>query len=1083
MKKKLLTFGMMCWLCLVCQYTYAQLGDFNFSVTTTDETCAGNGSISMTVSGTTPNATIVYLLYRYPDTGTPIAQTSANSFNNLSSGNYLVVARQTLGNEQNTQNADATINDLTTTLNFEIAQAFAGNCDAADLVVNVLNGNAASYEILSGPVTAPEQPSNVFEDMPPGTYVVRVYDDCNNALTKTYTILLENFEFNLGMVTLPSVYDNCTEATISNTLIPEEEEGVLAYPISVEYIITPPDGSPVINLSHTYNSGPESELVVSELIQLYGNQEFYVQVIAQDVCGNIESVVNEVDPNPNINAYTSPGECGVDLNVQITHFLPPLTFQFTQSPSGFDPEAYNGNHPGPFPGPVVVFHNDTMGVPYGEYTLVVTDACGRTRTHSFELEEEPIEPEVSATNGGCDPEFGTLTASIPDRDIMMATFTSVPSDYPGTAPVDISEHIDNGTLIVQNLPQGSYELELIDNCGNTYIEQFTIPAFSEQPLSVTTTPNCTTETGTLRIGSPYGKLVSVMIITAPAAFAQSLPYDYSANILPIGVFYAGEMPEGTYTIELIDNCGNEFEMTTTVSSYQSNPTIYDLQRNCGSFNIGIDDPDESVWDQTYWFQRFFPDTNTWGHPYTGAGYTEGTMPNSTNAIQIQDEETIFNIFLTGQFRLIKAFQPFNNPTPNQRCYDVFAEFEVSSELVINDVYNLNCEGATGPSDILVDVTGVEPYSFSIVSPITIDNGNNNIFTNLSPGTYEIRVEDVCGSIATTIVNLEDLLPVVNIFTPSDMVMCSEEGNTQATFDLSEQNEDILNGQNPNNYTVTYHLNQQDADTGNNPQPEIFGNSVSPQTIYARVIHNTLNVCYATTSFQLIVGDYPLLGPDETTSVCDGTIVTLSTTAGYDSYVWSTGATTPSINVDTAGNYTVTVSNNYSDFSCEATQTFTVLMSGIATIDNVIVEDFLPYGNALTVQASGPGDYEYSIDGINYQPENFFTNLSVGEYTVYVRDRNECGVVTETVYVMDYMKFFTPNGDTFNEHWQVLGSEYEPNMEIIIFDRYGKLLTAFKGEDIGWDGTYNGHNMPTNDYWFVITRTDGRTYTGHFTLKR
>jgi len=1082
MKKKHLTYCAVCWLLLVCQYSFAQLADFNFSVTVTDETCDGNGSISMTVSGTTPNSTIVYLLYRYPDITTPIAQTTANSFNNLNSGDYLVVARQTLDNEQNTQSADATINDLTTTLDFEISQSFEGNCDAANLIVNVLNGNAASYEILSGPVSIAPQTSPVFEDLPPGTYVVRVNDNCNNALSKTYTILLDDFTFSLGAITLPVIYDNCDEATISNTLT-TTNNGILAYPITMAYVINPPDGSPAISFSQTYANGPESELEVSELVQLYGNQEFSVQITAQDVCGNTEILNTIVNPNPILVAYPSPSECGIDLNVQVSQFLPPLTFQFIQSPNGFDPETYNSSYPGPFSGPLVTFHNTAIGVPYGNYTLMVTDACGRMRTHDFELEEEPIDPEITASNGGCDPEFGTLTASIPDREIVAATFTMVPPIYTGTPPVNLSGFIDNGILLVDGLPQGLYEIELIDQCGNSYLEQFSIPAFSEEPLSITTTPNCTTPSGTLRIASPYGNLESVTVLSAPASFTQGVPFDYSANILPIGIFYVGQLPEGSYTLELTDICGNEFLISPYISSYESNPSIYELERNCGSFNIGIMDTDESVWDQTYWFQRFFPNTNSWGHPFTGASYIEGTMPNSTNAVQIQNEETVFNIFLTGQFRLIKAFQPFNNSTTNQRCYDVFAEFEVASELLINGVYNLNCEGATGPSDVLVDVTGVPPYNFSIVSPVLIYNGTDNIFTNLNPGTYELRVEDVCGSIATTIINLEDLLPVVNIFRPADLVMCSEEGNRQATFDLSQQNEGILNGQNPNNFTISYHLNQQDADTGNNPQPESFMNSSSPQTIFVRVIHNTLDVCYATTSFQLIVGDYPMLGPDETLIVCEGNTITLSAIAGYDSYIWSNGETTNTVAVNTAGSYTVTAINTYNDFTCESSQTFTVLMSGTATIEEIIVEDFLPIGNSITVVASGFGDYEFSLDGTNFQPENQFNNLEIGEYTVYVRDRNNCGVVTENVYVMNYMKFFTPNGDNFNEYWQVLGAEYEPDMSIIIFDRFGKLLTAFKGDDLGWDGTYNGYNMPTNDYWFVINRTDGRTYTGHFTLKR
>src|SRR5205807_2305981 len=45
-----------------------------------------------------------------------------------------------------------------------------------------------------------------------------------------------------------------------------------------------------------------------------------------------------------------------------------------------------------------------------------------------------------------------------------------------------------------------------------------------------------------------------------------------------------------------------------------------------------------------------------------------------------------------------------------------------------------------------------------------------------------------------------------------------------------------------------------------------------------------------------------------TNFCAGGSVTLSAPAGLSSYAWSNGATTQSINVTTAGNYSVTVTN-------------------------------------------------------------------------------------------------------------------------------------------------------------------------------
>ncbi|WP_336246339.1 T9SS type B sorting domain-containing protein [Mangrovimonas futianensis] len=55
--------------------------------------------------------------------------------------------------------------------------------------------------------------------------------------------------------------------------------------------------------------------------------------------------------------------------------------------------------------------------------------------------------------------------------------------------------------------------------------------------------------------------------------------------------------------------------------------------------------------------------------------------------------------------------------------------------------------------------------------------------------------------------------------------------------------------------------------------------------------------------------------------------------------------------------------------------------------------------------------------------------------------------------------------------------------MLIFNRYGKLITKIDPLGMGWDGTLNGEPLPTDDYWFFITLQDGRIFKSHFTLKR
>jgi gliding motility-associated-like protein len=108
--------------------------------------------------------------------------------------------------------------------------------------------------------------------------------------------------------------------------------------------------------------------------------------------------------------------------------------------------------------------------------------------------------------------------------------------------------------------------------------------------------------------------------------------------------------------------------------------------------------------------------------------------------------------------------------------------------------------------------------------------------------------------------------------------------------------------------------------------------------------------------------------------------------------------------------------------------------------------------------------------------------------VSVRDVNGCGVTTYELIVIDYPAYFTPNGDGYNDSWNVGALSGQLASKIYIFDRYGKLLKQISPAGEGWDGTYNGQKMPTTDYWFLMEYNDFNTgeprqLRSHFALKR
>jgi gliding motility-associated-like protein len=82
------------------------------------------------------------------------------------------------------------------------------------------------------------------------------------------------------------------------------------------------------------------------------------------------------------------------------------------------------------------------------------------------------------------------------------------------------------------------------------------------------------------------------------------------------------------------------------------------------------------------------------------------------------------------------------------------------------------------------------------------------------------------------------------------------------------------------------------------------------------------------------------------------------------------------------------------------------------------------------------------------------------------------------------KFFTPNGDTYNDTWEIEYFRINPDATVEIFDRFGVRIISYRGHERGWDGTYRGNPVKSDSYWYVITFDDGSApKTGYVTVVR
>lgn len=275
----------------------------------------------------------------------------------------------------------------------------------------------------------------------------------------------------------------------------------------------------------------------------------------------------------------------------------------------------------------------------------------------------------------------------------------------------------------------------------------------------------------------------------------------------------------------------------------------------------------------------------------------------------------------------------------------------------------------------------------------------------------------------------------------------------------------------------------------------FTLTTTSTTLYARLSEG--NLCLGIEAIDLIVNSSPVPAMEETYVLCtDSGAALLEGPGGFDSYRWfkKTGAgmidlgNGQEISLTELGFYELETSYVYNingaEISCGNSVSFQLVPSTRAVINDIEIKDFAS-NNTIQVSVSGEGNYEFSIDGANYQQSPYFSNVLPGFLRVYVRDIRGCGVTQKEISVMGYPKFFTPNGDGVNDFWQLTGfnEQFQSDAFVGIYDRYGTFVTQIPTQEVGWNGNVNSKIMPADDYWFRVELEDGRAFQGHFTLKR
>ncbi|NHN26547.1 T9SS type B sorting domain-containing protein [Flavobacterium jejuense] len=310
-----------------------------------------------------------------------------------------------------------------------------------------------------------------------------------------------------------------------------------------------------------------------------------------------------------------------------------------------------------------------------------------------------------------------------------------------------------------------------------------------------------------------------------------------------------------------------------------------------------------------------------------------------------------------------------------------------------------------------------------------------------------------------------------------------------------------------NLVVTFYENEAEALAEQNPVNINNYRNTTPntQTLWVRLDSTINNECFGlgpylnlhvVTTPEINLGLDFTLCVDPFTGLGTQLVDATPSTSGNYSYLWTPtnpstnglGNETPIYNITQEGIYSVIVTDNVTGCINYDSIIATFSSEPVHFEANIINPTFSSGLSTIeTITSGGYGTYEYSLDQIEWQSSSTFTNISNGSYTVYVRDILGCGILSSSLlYAITYPGFFTPNGDGYNDFWNIsnLPESFEP--KLYIFDRYGKLIKQISPNGEGWDGTYNGELLPSTDYWFKLEYKDNgslKEFKSHFSLKR
>jgi gliding motility-associated-like protein/uncharacterized repeat protein (TIGR01451 family) len=399
------------------------------------------------------------------------------------------------------------------------------------------------------------------------------------------------------------------------------------------------------------------------------------------------------------------------------------------------------------------------------------------------------------------------------------------------------------------------------------------------------------------------------------------------------------------------------------------------------------------------------------------------------------------------------------------------------------VTDVTCYGANDGS-VVINASGGTGLIMYAISPQLNQFFETNVFENLEPGNYDVIVQDELGCYLMLNFTISEPSPVIITIVPTSIIPEVCEGDMDGEFSI-----DISGGTPPYSVSIDDYNGPYTIGAPGQTQFDFTGLGGGDHIVYVRDsfgcesewnitfpesvrINPIVEIEYACVNnapgnIVTVLVDDSITNPDDLDYSLDGGPYQAS-----------------NVFIDVAPGTGHYIDVRHTNGCIQTTPLF-----DITTFDPLtLVLNDGEINEIVAVASGGSGDYVFTLNGEDYGSTNIFIISESGTYTVTVTDSNGC-VATASRY-FEYVdvcipNYFTPNGDGNLDGWAPGCTIHYPNLDFDIFDRYGRKIATLR---IGqtWDGTYQGKELPTGDYWYVVRLNDPndhRSFVGHFTLYR